>query len=160
MLSFTDRLQPEEQPAGKRRITRSQTRKEALARKMQYPSGRFPSPRTTDASSTDNILTSSSSTPPNPKPKPKPKPVHSLRDRLLAPPKKASARSSIDHARAGAKRPRSKPSVAPFFQRVEAAFQANTTASKTDHTISPAQGRLPRSPSPDPDELIRQLKGA
>jgi hypothetical protein len=54
----------------------------------------------------------------------------------------------------------SKPSVAPFFQRIEAAFQDKPVpATKPNHGTTTAPNRA-RSPSPTAEDLIQQLKGS
>jgi hypothetical protein len=53
----------------------------------------------------------------------------------------------------------SKPSVAPFFQRVEAAFQKSPRIiSKTIH-VNAAPTKPARSPSSEADDLIQALRG-
>lgn len=113
----------------------------------------LPSPRATNPSSTDNIA-SSSSIPHEAKPK---QPTQSFRDRLR-PLAKRRAHASPDSIPTAHREPRLKPSVAPFFQRIETAFQAGVKPPSSNHATTIAHGP-PRSPSPSPDDLIKQLKG-
>ncbi|KAL1837243.1 hypothetical protein VTJ49DRAFT_4102 [Mycothermus thermophilus] len=118
----------------------------------------LPSPRPTHNNSTDDLLLSSSSS--KSKTKQKTSSVSSLRNRLAPPPKKAAPPPSTNNVvRPANKKSTSKPSVAPFFQRVEAAFQ-HSPQIITDKTIyvNTSAARPARSPSPDADDLIQELK--
>ncbi|KAL2135372.1 hypothetical protein VTI74DRAFT_8784 [Chaetomium olivicolor] len=157
MHQFNDRPNLEEPWAKRLRTTPSRN---ARRGREHYDRDHLPSPKPTNPSSTDNIPSSSSGTDNKPKPKPKPKqrPVHSLRERLVPPPKKRMPLSPIDNVQPAMQKPLSKPSVAPFFQRIEAAFQDKpAAATKASHAISTARAPA-RSPSPDAEDLIAQLK--
>ncbi|KAL2268760.1 hypothetical protein VTJ83DRAFT_3606 [Remersonia thermophila] len=122
--------------------------------------GQLLSPRPTHNSSTDDLPLSSSSYEPKAKPKPKTTSISFLQDRLAPPPKTAASHSPIDNVlRPTNKKLASRPSVAPFFQRVEAAFQ-NSPQIMTDKTIhvKTSAPKPARSPSPDAQELIQELK--
>ncbi|KAK4113568.1 hypothetical protein N656DRAFT_844475 [Canariomyces notabilis] len=113
----------------------------------------LPSPRMTNPSSNDNIGSSSSSG----GSKSKTQPTQSFRDRVMQPPRRTSPRFTVPGN--PARQPNQKKrSVAPFFKRIEAAFQdkplkPNDTSEPSNKTQRPTL-----SPSPDPDELIRQLQ--
>jgi len=117
-----------------------------LSRTNKQQPGRLPSPRDTTTSATDNP-TSSSSIPSHPGQRKGP----SLRDRLITPPKHRNP-----SARHVDKKPR-KISIAPLFQRIEAAFETGPVPSKPSYAKTRAQRG--RSPSPTPDDLLNQLKG-
>ena len=153
MRPFIDKPHFDEPLSRRLRSTTSRINKGTHTERHQQPSGHLPSPRLTNPSSTDNI-SSSSSIPP----KSKSKPAQSFRDRLFPLPKKPTPLSPVDGLRTANKKPTTKPSIAPFFQRVEAAFQTNPTPAKANHANTKAQAPR-RSPSPDPDDLINQLKG-
>ncbi|KAG7289686.1 hypothetical protein NEMBOFW57_006062 [Staphylotrichum longicolle] len=65
--------------------------------------------------------------------------------------------SSVDSTHAANKRP-SKPSVAPFFQRIESAFQDKPTSTTKPSNTTTATLKPARYPSPDAEDLIQQLK--
>jgi hypothetical protein len=114
----------------------------------------LPSPRMTNPSSNDNIGSSSSSAGSISKTQP----TQSFRDRVMQPPRRTSPRFTVP-GNPARKPNQKKRSVAPFFKRIEAAFQdkplkPNDTSETSNKTQRPAL-----SPSPDPDELIRQLQG-
>ncbi|KAK3307979.1 uncharacterized protein B0T15DRAFT_549887 [Chaetomium strumarium] len=121
----------------------------------QQRSRRLPSPRPTNLSSTDMVASSSS--PNKHKSKSKEKSLQSLRERLKTPAKKLTSLSPV--ANATAKRPPAKPSVAPFFKRIEAAFQDKPTNTARSTRPAPrAQEPVRRAASPDAEDLINQLK--
>ncbi|KAK4104589.1 hypothetical protein N658DRAFT_183010 [Parathielavia hyrcaniae] len=118
----------------------------------------LPSPKPTNPSSNDNLPSSSSFSDQNPK-KTKPNPVQSLRDRLVPLSKKPSPLSPVDGVAAHTKST-AKTSVAPFFQRIKAAFEDKQAATAELNHASTAE-RRPKadSSSPDAEDLIQQLKG-
>ncbi|GAB1315103.1 hypothetical protein MFIFM68171_05313 [Madurella fahalii] len=150
MRHSTDMPHPEEPLSKRLRSSKSRSDKAALSEKKQH----LPSPRPTNPSSTDNITPSSSSVERNPKPKP----AQSFRDRLLPPPKEAAPLPSVTGGPAE-KRLHGKPSIAPFFKRIEAAFQEKPSATKGINSHAATTARvLSLSPSPDPENLVKQLK--
>ena len=143
-----------EEPWAKRlRMTRSRSFK---AGREQSHSDHLPSPKPTNPSSTDDIPFSSST---GHKANPKQKQVQSLRERLVPPPKKPATISSVSGTQATTNKPASKPSVAPFFQRIEAAFRDKPVVTTKSHLATTTAPLPPRSPSPDAEDLIQQLKG-
>jgi hypothetical protein len=153
MRPSTDRPVLEEPWAKRLRMTRSRSFK---AGREQPDSDHLPSPKPTNPSSTDDIPSSSST---GHKSNPRQNQVQSLRERLVPPPKKPAAIPSVNSTQALTKKPASKPSVAPFFQRIEAAFQDKPAATTKTHQASTTAPRPARSPSPDAEDLIQQLKG-
>lgn len=143
---------PEGEPLSKRlRSSKSQNGKAALPEKKQV----LPSPRPTNPSSTDNITPSSSSIGRDPKPKP----AQSFRDRLLPPPKEAAPFSAITGDPIE-EQSRDKPSATPFFKRIEAAFHDKLPATKEANNHASTTTRASSfSSSPDPEDLINQLRG-
>lgn len=154
MRASIDRPVLEEPWAKRLRMTRSRSFK---AGQEQSHSDHLPSPKPTNPSSTDDIPISSSST--GNKANSKQKQVQSLRERLVPPPKKPAAISAVNGTQAATKKPAFKPSVAPFFQRIEAAFQDKPAAITKAHHATTTAPRPARSPSPDAEDLIQQLKG-
>ncbi|KAK3296818.1 uncharacterized protein B0H64DRAFT_110071 [Chaetomium fimeti] len=140
-----------EEPWAKRlRITRSRSVKAQERRASDH----LPSPKPTNPSSTDNVSSSSSSV--DHKAHQTQNTAQSLRERLAPLPKKPTPLSPVKNV--AVKKPPSKPSVAPFFRRIEAAFQDKpATSTKLNHTPTAAQASA-RSPSPSADDLIQQLK--
>ncbi|AEO63518.1 uncharacterized protein THITE_2085036 [Thermothielavioides terrestris NRRL 8126] len=150
-----DRPDHEETWAKRLRTTKSRSVRVAQG---HHKADRLPSPKPTNPSSTDNAHFSSSSA--DYKPKQQPSPLESLRERLKTP-KKPEPRPATESSKRPANgKPSSKPSVAPFFRRIEAAFQEKATAAapNTTHTIASASKRPARTPSPDAEDLIQQLK--
>ncbi|KAL2157706.1 hypothetical protein VTH06DRAFT_5189 [Thermothelomyces fergusii] len=86
----------------------------------------------------------------------KQKVVHSLRDRLAPVPKKPACVPSTGEP-GPVKKASSKPSVAPFFQRLEAAFRDKPTSATESSRVVGAKTNPRRSPSPDAEDLIQQL---
>ncbi|KAL2023775.1 hypothetical protein VTK56DRAFT_1042 [Thermocarpiscus australiensis] len=155
MTLHVDGLRHAEPPAKRLRMTRGRNDKGTATEKKQQSNTHLLSPRVTNPSSTDNVASSSSSV--DPKPESKPKHVQSFRDRLFPPPKKPAVLLPVSGLPAAGKRTPAKTSVAPFFQRIEAAFQDKAPVSGTNHASTSAPGPL-RSPPPDPDDLIRELR--
>lgn len=153
MRQSIDRPLPDEPWAKRLRVTRSQS----IQAQERRASNHLPSPKPTNPSSTDNPRSSSSSI--DHKARQTHNIVQSLRERLAPLPKKPTPLSSVEVV--AAKKPPSKPSIAPFFRRIEAAFQDKpATAIKPNHVITTAARRSTRSPSPSADDLIQQLKGS
>ncbi len=128
---------------------------------LDLSSDHLPSPKPTNSSSTDNIPSSSSSA--DRKSRPTHKQMQSLRERLVPLPKKSALITSTVSAQATNKTKPSPPSVAPFFQRIKAAFQdkpttTTTTTTKPTHKTAAPPTKPARSPSPDAEDLIQQLK--
>ncbi|KAK4121388.1 hypothetical protein N657DRAFT_648211 [Parathielavia appendiculata] len=121
----------------------------------QLHSEHLPSPKPTNPSSNDNLPSSSSSS--DHKPKTKLNPVQSLQDRLVPLPKRPSPLSLVEGVAANAKFT-TKPSVAPFFQRIKAAFEDKQTATTRPNHASAGERTQARSPSPDAEDLIQELK--
>ena len=143
-----------EEPWIKRlRVTRSRSVK-ALE---QLPADHLPSPKPTIPSSTDNIPSLSSGA--DSKIYQKQKVTGSLRDRLVPVPEEPTHLAPVDTA-AGAKSHSTKPSVAPFFRRIEAAFQDKPAIATKPRRAVVNEMKPARSPSPDAEDLIQQLKGA
>ncbi|KAL2196158.1 hypothetical protein P885DRAFT_61355 [Corynascus similis CBS 632.67] len=141
-----------EEPWIKRlRVTRSRSVK-ALE---QLPSDHLPSPKPTIPSSTDNIPSLSSGA--DSKIYQKQKVTGSLRDRLVPVPEEPTHLAPVDTA-AGAKSHSTKPSVAPFFRRIEAAFQDKPAIATKPRRAVASEMEPARSPSPDAEDLIQQLK--
>jgi ABC-type branched-subunit amino acid transport system substrate-binding protein len=155
MRSSIDRPVLEEPWTKRLKATRSRSVKGG---QEQLHSDHLPSPKPTNPSSTDNIPSSSSSS--DQQLKSKANPVQSLKDRLVPLPKKPTPFSLLDGA-AAPKKSTSRPSVAPFFQRIEAAFRDNPTiTTKASHTSTTTRAQAKaRFPSPDAEDLIQQLKG-
>ncbi|SPQ20991.1 26aad05a-d100-423e-bcd9-2d100216fc06 [Thermothielavioides terrestris] len=150
-----DRPDHEETWAKRLRTTKSRSVRVAQG---HHKADRLPSPKPTNPSSTDNAHFSSSSA--DCRPKQKPNPLESLRERLKTPKKPEPCPASESSKRPANGKPGSKPSVVPFFRRIEAAFQDKpaTAAPNTTHTIVSASKRPARTPSPDAEDLIQQLK--
>ncbi|KAK3901471.1 hypothetical protein C8A05DRAFT_16346 [Staphylotrichum tortipilum] len=152
MDSSNDVLNFGEPWAKRLRVTRSRS---VMASRGHTPSDQLPSPKPTNPSSTGNIPSDSSST--EHKPRPTQKHIQSLRERLILPPKNPAPIPSSATTQPAKNIP-SKPSVAPFFQRIEAAFQ-DKPAPAPQRSQAPTATRAPaRSPSPSADDLIQQLK--
>ncbi|KAJ4302324.1 hypothetical protein N0V88_002468 [Collariella sp. IMI 366227] len=87
------------------------------------------------------------------------RPVQSLRERLIPLPTKRTPLSPINGVQPATQKLQSKPSVAPFFQRIEAAFQDKPHPAAKTKYASTTRHQIPaRSPSPDAEDLIAQLK--
>ena len=124
-------------------------------------SDHLPSPKPTNPSSTDNVPSSSSSV--DRKARPTHKQMQSLRERLVPLPRTSAPITSTVRAQATNKNKPSPPSVAPFFQRIKAAFQDQPTPTtavitKPTHKTAAPATKTARSPSPDAEDLIQQLK--
>ena len=147
MRPSQDKLDMEEPWVKRIRPIRSWNKKKETTepRTNKLQPGRLPSPRDTTTSSTDNP--SSSSIPSYPGQRKGP----SLRDRLIVPPKHRDP-----SARHEDKKPR-KVSIAPLFQRIEAAFEAGPAPSTSSYAKT--RDQRGRSPSLTPDDLLKQLKG-
>jgi hypothetical protein len=131
------------------------TRSRSIQAQERRGSNHLPSPKPTNPSSTDNVPASSSSV--DHKTQQTHNTVQSLRERLAPLPKKPTPLSPVEDV--VAKKPPSKPSVAPFFRRIEAAFQDKPAATIKPNYATAAARRSDRSPSPSADDLIQQLKG-
>lgn len=142
---------PCESWAKRLRVTKSRSVKIPEQSHPNHPPGSWP----TNPSNTGNAQSSSSAGKTTDQ---KQNVVHTLRDRLAPVPKKHTYLSSSGITGA-IKKDSTKSSVAPFFRRIEAAFRDNQkAATETDRVVSSKTNPL-RSPSPDAEDLIQQLKG-
>ncbi|KAL2261915.1 hypothetical protein VTK26DRAFT_3008 [Humicola hyalothermophila] len=150
MQQFMDNPHSKGPPARQLRSTKSRKLNKGRLRSRDH----LPSPGATNPSSTDSIIASSSlSIPPKRK---SARTTQSLQARLLPVPKRTTP-TYLGGLPTAEKAPRSKPSVASFFGRIEAALEAAPRPTSTDH-VNTTTHRRSRSSSPTPEDLIKQLK--